>query len=334
MKAAILESIGAPLVVDNVAIPELGVGQVLVRVYASGICGAQIGEIAGAKGPDKYLPHLLGHEGAGIVEDIGPGVQYVAKGERVVIHWRKGRGIESQCPKYEWKDGQVGGGWNTTFQEFSVVSENRLTVIPEDISFGVAALMGCAVTTALGLVNNEAHIRFGQSVAVIGCGGVGLNVIQGAVLAGAHRVMAVDIHPQKLIMALGFGADEFTNPDGMENMRGFDVVIDTTGQPEMIARAYKIVTTGGKIIMVGQIRGDEALIIPNMRENFRGITLMDSCGGHSNPNEDIPRYLSLYKAGRLKLDELINYRFPLYRVNEALDVVRAGQAGRVMLEME
>jgi len=334
MKAAILEKIGASLVIDDIILPKLGVGQVLVKVYASGICGAQIGEIAGAKGPDKYLPHLLGHEGAGIVEDIGLGVQYVKKGDHVVIHWRKGRGIESQCPRYGWKDGQVGGGWNTTFQEYSVVSENRLTIISDDISFDIAALMGCAVTTAFGLINNEAQLKVGQSVAVIGCGGVGLNVIQGAVLAGASRILAIDIRPQKLIMALGFGANEFTNPDSLERMGDFDIVVDTTGIPENVVKAYKIIAPGGKIIMVGQICNGEALVIPNMRENFRGITLMDSCGGHANPNEDIPRYLYLYRAGRLKLEEMITHRFQLEQVNEALDVVRAGQSGRVVLEMK
>ena len=334
MKAAILEQIGAPLVVDDIGLPELGVGQALIRVYVSGICGAQVGEIAGARGPDKHLPHLLGHEGGGIVEDVGVGVQYVKRGDRVVIHWRKGKGIESQCPKYAWRDRTVGGGRNTTFQEYSIISENRLTVILEDTSFDIAALMGCAITTAFGLINNEAQLKIGQSIAVIGCGGVGLNVIQGAALAGAYRIMAVDVHPQKLIMAMGFGADEFTNPDGMENMRGFDVVVDTTGLPEMISKAYKIVAPDGKIIMVGQMRGDEALVIPNMRQNFRGVTLMDSCGGRTNPNEDIPRYLALYESGRLKLDELITHRFPLEQVNEALDVVRSGQAGRVILEMK
>ena len=188
-KAAILTELNKPLVIDELDIPVLDVGQVLVKVHASGICGAQIGEISGAKGLDKWLPHLLGHEGGAEVLETGLGVTQVKPGDHVVMHWRKGQGIEAKPPRYKWgwmpPNGSVGGGWVTTFNEMAVVSENRLTPIPKDISFDVAALMGCAVTTALGMVNNEAKIMIGESVAVAGAGGVGLNVIQAAFLAGA-----------------------------------------------------------------------------------------------------------------------------------------------------
>src|SRR5580692_4995742 len=146
-RAAILEKLNAPLVVDEIEVPKLECGQVLVEIHCSGICGAQLGEISGVKGPDKFLPHLLGHEGGGVVLETGPGVTHLKVGDHVVLHWRKGAGIHSQTPKYQWNGRTVNGGWVTTFNRLSVVSENRATPISKYIDFEVAALMGCAVTT-------------------------------------------------------------------------------------------------------------------------------------------------------------------------------------------
>jgi len=333
MKAAILTALNAPLVVDDVELPQLDVGQVLVKVYASGICGKQINEISGACGPDKYLPHLLGHEGAGIVQEIGEGVTHVRPGDHVVLHWRKGLGIESLCPKYSRGGTCVGGGPVTTFNEFAVVSENRLTVVDRDIPFAIAALMGCAVTTGLGVVFNDARLSMCESIAVIGCGGVGLNVIQAAELVGAGPIFAFDINEEKAPLARKFGATTFKLISEDHIPHNLDVVVDTTGRPENIARAYELAGPGGKIIMVGQPQKGEALTVANFSDHFKGKTLLDSQGGSTDPNRDIPRYLGLYLRGLLKLDELITHRFPLEQVNEALEVVRSGIAGRAILEM-
>src|SRR5215468_6260340 len=143
-KAAILARSRAPLVVDEIALPdELGVGQVLVKVFCTTICGAQLNEIEATKGPDKFLPHLLGHEGGGVVLKIGPGVQHIKEGDHVVLHWRKGQGIHCKPPKYSWDGRVVNSGWVTTFNEAALISENRLTPIPKSVPFDVAALMGC-----------------------------------------------------------------------------------------------------------------------------------------------------------------------------------------------
>jgi S-(hydroxymethyl)glutathione dehydrogenase/alcohol dehydrogenase len=337
-EAAVLEKIGAPLVIEELELPELTMGQVAVRIYASGICGAQLNEISGAKGPDEHLPHLLGHEGGGIVLEIGPGVTRIHRGEHVVVHWRRSPGIESAFPLYRSVNGRfVGGGLNATFQEISVVSENRLTPVPDDVPHDIAALMGCAVTTGLGVVFNDAQLRPGQSIAVIGCGGVGLNVIQGARLAGALTIAAVDVSGEKLYMAQEFGAngliDIKDDPASLEFLRGLDVIVDTTGRPELIARAYELVAAGGKVIMVGQPRRGEGLTIPDIGANFRGKTLMDSTGGGTMPDTDIPKYLGLWRRGKLKLGNLITHLFPLAEVNEALEIARSGTAGRVILWM-
>lgn len=335
MKAAVLEELNKPLAIKELEVPVLGVGQVLVDIHYSSICGAQIGEISGAKGEDKYLPHLLGHEGGGIVKEIGPGVKHVKKGDHVVMHWRKGRGIEADCPKYRDVENHsvIGGGWVTTFAEQAIISENRLTPIDKDIPLDIAALMGCAVTTGLGIINNEAQLKIGQSIAVIGCGGVGLNVIQGAKIAGANRIIGIDVDRDKLGQAINYGAMYVTESAYMLDYSPTDIVVDCTGIPEMIDKGLCLVKPGGKMILVGQTRHGEDLTLKSFKQHYCGKTILDSQGGLTEPYADIPRYLKLYQQGKLQLDKLITHRFKLDHINEALDVVRSGKAGRVMLEM-
>jgi S-(hydroxymethyl)glutathione dehydrogenase/alcohol dehydrogenase len=342
MRAAILEQLNAPLVVDDLGLPPtLEVGQVLVDVHYSGICGAQIGEIAGRKGPDRFLPHLLGHEGGGIVRECGPGVTQVKPGDRVVMHWREGSGIRSRPPIYARGAGRVTAGWVTTFNDMAVVSENRLTPVPADTPLDVAALLGCAVTTALGIVRHDAQLSIGSSVAVFGCGGVGLNVVQGAAMVSAYPIIAVDIDESKLELAKRFGAThaiDSSTADVRESVRGIvggqgvDVSIDTTGAVRAIETAYDVSGPTGRTVLVGQPHHAENISIHTLAIQ-RGKTIVGSEGGQTNPTADIPRYLRLYEAGRLRLDELITHRFPLADVNTALDEVRAGRVGRCVIEM-
>src|SRR5271154_3365365 len=206
-KAAILVQSREPLVVDEIALPEtLGVGQVLVKVLYSTICGAQLNEIAAIKGPDKFLPHLLGHEASAQVIEAGPGVTTVKPSDTVVLHWRPSQGIQCQPPAYTWRDQKLNAGWVTTFNDYAVISENRMTTIAPDYDLKVAPLLGCAVTTAAGVINNDAGVKIGESVVVFGVGGVGLNVVQFAQLVGAYPIVAVDIVDGKLAMAKSRGA--------------------------------------------------------------------------------------------------------------------------------
>jgi hypothetical protein len=192
--AAILTELRVPLIIDEIELPEsLAAGQVMVEIRYSGICGSQLGEIDGAKGEDKYLPHLLGHEGSGHVLAIGPGVRHVAVGDTVVLHWRKGLGIESETPRYRWRGKPVNAGWVTTFNRHAVVSENRLTRIPAESDLKVAALYGCAITTGFGVVVNNAKLKIGESIVVYGAGGIGLNIVQAAHMVSANPVIAVDL---------------------------------------------------------------------------------------------------------------------------------------------
>jgi S-(hydroxymethyl)glutathione dehydrogenase/alcohol dehydrogenase len=341
MRAAILERLCAPLVLEEIEVPALECGQVLVQIHRSGICGAQIGEIDGKKGPDKFLPHLLGHEGGGVVLDTGPGVTQVKPGDHVVLHWRKGAGIHARPAKYAWRDRVVNSGWVTTFSEMSVVSENRLTPIPKEVPFEIAALMGCAVTTALGLINNLAQLKIGQSLAVFGCGGVGLNVVQGGAMVSADPIIAIDIYDNKLEMARQFGATHVINSarsDVREEVRkvvgpaGVDVFVENTGLVRLIEQAYALTANSGKTILVGVPKHGEDITIHSLPLHF-GKVLTGCEGGATDPTVDIPRYIRLYQRGKLNLDHLITHRFGFAEINTALDEVRGGHVGRCVLSM-
>jgi len=340
-KAAVLVESRKPLIVDNIELPDtLGVGQVLVKILYTTICGAQINEIAAAKGPDKFLPHLLGHEASATVVEIGLGVTNVKPGDTVVLHWRPSLGIQCAPPAYKWRGAKLNAGWVTTFNDYAVVSENRMTVIPPDYDLKVAPLLGCAVTTAAGVINNDANVKIGESVAVFGIGGVGLNVIQFAQLAGAHPIIAIDVIEAKLEMAKSRGATHTLNPSKAGDLDaaireitgkgGPDKVIETTGVKSVIELAYELTHADGTCVLVGV--PNEKVSIYTLPIHFNKV-LTGSHGGDARPHIDIPRLIALSKAGRFSLDGIITHEFPLDEINEALDTVRSGTAGRVLLKV-
>lgn len=340
-KAAILAQSRQPLVVDEIAFPaQLAAGQVLVKVLYTTICGAQINEIEAAKGPDKFLPHLLGHEATAQVIETGPGVTNVKPGDTVVLHWRPSQGIQCQTPAYQWRGKTLNAGWVTTFNEYAVISENRMTVIPPDYDLKVAPLLGCAITTAAGVVNNDAGVKIGESVVVFGVGGVGLNVVRFAELVGAYPIVAVDRVDSKLAMARTRGATHCINVSDTDDLdgdirkivgeKGPDKVIETTGVKSVIELAYNLTHPDGTCVLVGV--PSEKVTIYTLPIHFNKV-LTGSHGGDAVPHVDIPRLIKLNKAGRLSFDGLITHEFPLDEINSALDVVRGGTAGRVLLRI-
>lgn len=343
MKAAILVEQRRPLMIAEIALPErLEYGQVLVQIKYSGICGSQIGEIDGVKGPDRYLPHLLGHEGSGIVLETGPGVTRVKKGDHVVMHWMKGAGIESPTPQYQWGEKTVNAGWVTTFSNRSIVSENRVTPIPDDFDLRLAPLFGCAVTTAVGVVNNDARIKIGQAVVVFGVGGVGLNIIQAANMVSAYPIIGIDLFDSKREIAVRFGASNYLNAAKIKNVdeeirklvgtAGADIVIDTTGNPRVIEQAYELTRPEGRTILVGVPKKGDNVSLYTLPLHFNKV-FSGSHGGSSQPQLDIPRLVRLSQAGKLQLEGLITHEFSLERINEAIGVFRTGEAGRILINM-
>jgi len=343
MKAAILVDNRKPLTIADIELPEsLEFGQVLVDLQYSGICGAQINEIDGAKGPDKFLPHLLGHEGSGVVRKTGSGVTTVKEGDHVVLHWRPSSGIQSPTPKYKWNGKQLNAGWVTTFNEQAIISENRLTVIPGDFDMRIAPLFGCAVTTAFGVVNNDAKIKVGQSVVIFGIGGVGLNIAQAASMVSAYPLIGIDLLSHKLEMGKKFGLTH-TVIGGKENINdaifdivgsnGADVVIETTGNSRIIEQAYELTHPDGKTILVGVPNKGDNISIYSLPLHFNKV-LAGSHGGDAVPDLEIPRYIRLMETGNMTLDGLITHEFELDEINDALDLFRSGEAGRIIVKMK
>ena len=320
--------------VREVDLTELKIGQVLVKVIVSGICGSQIHEITGNKGNGKFLPHLMGHEGCGLVEQIGPGVTKVKPGDKVVMHWRPGLGIESDFPRYNLDGKDFSSGKVNTLTEKAIVSENRLTAVPTDTNPEFAALLGCSLTTALGLIDNESNLRFGERVAVVGCGGVGLNVITAARLRGAGEIYAVDTATAKNELCLEHGAT-FFHANVAELPSGIDLVIDTTGVPEVISEIFLKLSIKGRILLLGQPTPGQSLVFPEALRLFNGtgLSIRASQGGSTVPQEDIPRYLELLKLGLISIDKLITHRFNLVDVNLAFETLKSGTAGRIMMNI-
>ena len=343
VQAAILVEQNKPLIVDNIELPEkLEVGQILVEVECSGICGSQLGEITGAKGQDRYLPHLMGHEGCGVVLDVGDGVSKVDIGDKVVLHWRKGDGIQSNTPKYKWGNKSVNAGWVTTFNTHSIVSENRCTKISDEIDSDLASLFGCAITTGFGVVENNAKIKMGESVVVFGAGGVGLNIIQACSLHSAYPIIAVDIFENRLNLAKELGATHLLNSKNCDvfnqilritNDKQVDVFIDNTGNTKIIESGYEILNNSGRLILVGVPRKGNNINIFSLPLHF-GKVITGSHGGETNPTEDIPRYINLFKENIASYKKLITQRFKLNQINDAIELMKNGySAGRIIIDM-
>jgi S-(hydroxymethyl)glutathione dehydrogenase/alcohol dehydrogenase len=341
--AAILVEQKAPLVVDEIELPEaLDVGQVLVEFAYSGICGSQLGEIDGVKGDDPWLPHLLGHEASGTVLAVGPGVRHVRPGQNVVAHWRPSKGIEAVTPKYQWQGRTINAGWITTFNRHAVISENRLTPIPDGTDLRTAALYGCAVTTGFGVIDNVSRMRLGEQVVVFGAGGVGLNIIQAAQLAGARTIVAVDVFDNRLALAQGCGATHIINArkaDVWPDLNGIftaarpDLFIDNTGNPDIIARGYELVGPLGRVVLVGVPKKGANTSIYTLPLHF-GKHICGTQGGEALPHVDIPRYMGLMEARGIALGELITAEKPLSGINQLISAMRDGTiAGRCLVGM-
>lgn len=331
MKAAILEKIDHPLVVADVDLTEIKFGQVVVKINVSGVCGAQLQEIAGQKGNAKFVPHLLGHEGCGIVERTGEGITRVKPGDKVILHWKKGEGIESPFPEYIYDGKKISSGKITTLSEKSIVSENRLTVVPQDTPDEFCALLGCGMSTALGIVNYDANIKFGESVLVIGCGGVGLNIIMAANMVGAGNIYGVDISSEKQSMVEELGA-RFVGGSN-QICEKIDCIVDTTGNMLVVSHYLPLLSSRGRCIIVSQPHDKNSLEIKNPANFFsgNGQIIRSTQGGNVNPSEDFPRYVNLYKKRKIDFEKLITHRFSLDQVNTAIDLVKNGKAGRIMI---
>jgi S-(hydroxymethyl)glutathione dehydrogenase/alcohol dehydrogenase len=355
-RAAVLRDHAAPLDVVDVTLDPTGPEQVRVRLAATGVCHSDLSIVRGAL--RHPLPAVPGHEGAGVVTQVGSAVTTVEPGDHIILNWTPACGACFFCGKgepwlceraaadalkapYATLDGErllpvLGAG---AFAEETLVLERAVVKIPADVPFEVAALVGCAVTTGFGAVANTAHVQPGDSVVVIGCGGVGLSIVQGARHAGAERIVAVDLTEEKRALARDLGATDTV--DGAEDVegavraltegRGADHAFEAIGRADTIKTAYRVTRRGGTVVVVGAGRHDDLVSFSALELFFQARRLIGCVYGSADVARDFPRILGLYRDGALDLDRLITHRVPLDGVNDALAAMEAGEGARTVV---
>jgi S-(hydroxymethyl)glutathione dehydrogenase / alcohol dehydrogenase len=357
MKAAVLNDYGQPLSIEEIRIDAPRAGEVKVRIGATGVCHSDYHVI---KGEWKYgVPMILGHEAAGIVDEVGPGVTSVKPGDHAVLSFRPycgtcrlctiGRGV--MCEGYTGnrflmhdgtarvhRDGEdlMILGRMGSFAEYVVIPAEQVIPVREDVPMEVLALIGCAVTTGVGAVINAARVEPGSTVAVIGCGGVGLNVIQGAGLVSAGRIIAVDLLENKLEYARQFGATDVVNAaqgDAVEQVReltggGVDYAFEVIGNGKTVEQAIAMTRAGGTACIVGMApQGSQATFDPLLFVT-KETKLIGTWYGSARPRFDFPRLIELTVAGKLKVAELISRRYSLDQINEGFERLGRGEVAR------
>ena len=366
IRAAVLEETGGSMTIQELELAPPRAGEVLVRLKASGVCHSDQNAIDGTAA--TRCPAVLGHEGAGVVEAVGEGVGSVRVGDHVALSWAPSCGRCSECLRElpqlcaaAWPAMGEGGLLDGTsrlsrdgepvyhyslissFAEACVVPERSCVVIPKDVPFEIAGLVGCAVTTGVGAVWNTAKTRPGDRVAVVGCGGVGLSALLGAVAAGAAQVVAVDVSEAKLEVARELGATATVlwagSPEATaEAVReasdgGVDAAIEATGRVEAMLAAFLSTRNRGAAVLIGIPREDAVLSLPALSIPRMERRVLGSIYGSSRPERDFPLILDLYRRGRLPLDALVSHRLPLERIDEAFAVMHAGEARRAVISL-
>ena len=344
---------------EEVELASPRVGEVRVRVAAAGVCHSDYHVMSGDLA--AQLPAVLGHEGAGVVEEVGPGVTSVSPGDHVVLLWRTSCGRCEYCSigrpalcvvgMAVRNSGLLADGTSrlrrgdteirhfagvSCFAEQTVCSERAVLKIPSDLPLAVAALAGCAVMTGVGAVVNTARVEPGSTVLVIGAGGVGLCAVMGAVLSGASRVIAADINPAKLEMATSFGATDVVDSsreDTVDAVReltdgGTDYAFEVIGRTDTLEQAVRAVRVGGTAVAVGIAPTGTSAAVNVQQLVMQEKTLRGSIYGSTRPYADFPRLFELYRRGRLPLDRLVTREWPLERINEAYDALLAGEVAR------
>jgi Zn-dependent alcohol dehydrogenase len=350
MKAAVCRAFGEPLAIEEVDLAPPGPGEIRVKVAACAICHSDIHFAEGEWG--GRLPAVYGHEAAGVVDETGPGVATLQRGDHVVVTLIRSCGHCHYCTQgkpvaceLSAADGSpiVHGLRTGTFAEYAVVDESQAVAIPDDVPLESASLLACGVITGLGAVVNTAEMRPGANVVVIGAGGVGLNSVQGAAIGGARAIVAVDIVESKLEAAMQFGATHAVDgrsPDAAErirattNGRGADYVFVTVGAKAAYDQAIGFLARAGALVVVGMPPSD--VIAGYQPDDFayKGQRILGSSMGSSRIQADIPWLVSLYKQGRLKLDELISGRYGLEEINQAIASTKSGEALRNVITFD
>ncbi len=342
-KAAILKKLKKDLIISDIRLSEkLKAGQVLVRIAYSGICHSQLMEICGNRGEDKYLPHLLGHEGSGEVIEIGEGVTKVKPKDKVVLSWIKGQGIEAGGVQYKKDNIAINAGAITTLNEYAVVSENRCYKLPKNIPLDIAILFGCAIPTGAGIVINEINPKQNTTIAIFGLGGVGMSALLATNIYDFNKVIVVDINKDKLDQAKELGASHFIDAskenildeiNEITNGNGVDYSVDAAGQISTIETAFSSVRkNGGLCVFASHPKTGEKISL-DPHDLISGKQIRGSWGGGCNLDRDIAKFAELYEQGKLPLEKLISKEYSLDNVNDAFDDLKNKTIIRALIKI-
>ncbi len=341
-KAAILYNFTDALKVESITFPPPAAGQVAVKVAFSGVCHSQLMEVRGKRGEDPYLPHLLGHEGSGTVVAVGEGVTKVKPGDKVILGWIKGEGLDVSGPTIHKGGQRINAGAVTTFATHTVVSENRCVKVPDGLPMDLAVIFGCAILTGAGIVVNQVRPTDGATVAVFGLGGIGASALMALGLFKCSTIIAVDVEESKLAFARSCGATHTFNStrvNAVEEIlrltcgKGVDYAIEASGTVEVIESAFNSVRKfGGLCVFASHPPSGEKISI-DPHDLISGKRLEGSWGGGCSPDSDIPRLVNLYLAGKLPLEKLNNRRYPLENINDALNDLEQRNIVRALIDM-
>ena len=340
--AAILFELGKPLVIQEVEIPALLPGQVLVKVLFSGVCRSQLMEASGSRGPDAWLPHLLGHEGAGIVLEVGSDVNKVKAGDEVILGWVKGNGIEAPGAKYLYGSQIINSGRVTTFSNYTIASENRLVKKPAGLAFDIATLFGCALPTGAGMVLNELNPPPSSTVAVLGLGGIGLSALMALKALGVQKIIAIDVSDEKLNLARTLGATHLINSQNedcesaLRNIvdQGVDFCVESAGTVSTIELGFKLIRQGGGQLLFASHPPEGHVIKISPYELISGKKIAGSWGGGTRPDVDIPKMYQIFSNANISMESLLTKRYKLEDINEALEDLRLGRVFRPLVVMD
>lgn len=341
-RAAVLEGLGKPLAIRDIELPDLLPGQVLVKVFFSGVCRSQLMEVRGGRGPDPWLPHLLGHEGSGEVVEVGEGVTKVRPGDQVILGWVKGEGLDAPGAKYLCEGQTINSGRVTTFSNHTIVSESRIVKKPANLSLEVAVLFGCALPTGAGMVLNELRPVAGSSVVVLGLGGIGLSALMALHAFECKSVIAIDLSDEKLELAKDFGATHVVNP-GQEDViervlkltaGGADACVESAGTTASIELGFALIRKGGGKLLFASHPPEGETIRLAPHELISGKQIAGSWGGGTQPDRDIPRLFKIFSEGNIPLDRLLTKRYRLEEINQALDDLASGKVFRPLIAMD
>ena len=344
MKAAILWECGKPLLIeDNVEVPELMSGQVLIKMAYSGVCRSQLMEVSGQRGEDKYLPHLLGHEGSGKVVSIAPDVTKVSVGDWAILGWIKGDGLNVAGAKYKLGDKIINSGAVTTFSTYTIVSENRVVPLPSGLPKDISVLFGCALPTGAGIILNQVKPKKESSIAFIGLGGIGLSGLMATKAFECKNIIAVDVSDEKLALAIEFGAthtikasdsDVLKEIYNITNGVGVDYSVEAAGEVETIELAFESVrNSGGQCIFASHPEAGKNISIDPF-SLISGKNIKGSWGGSSNPDIDIPILANLYKYGKMPLQRLVTKKYSLDEINIALSDLKKSNVFRPLIVID